>query len=37
MTKFGKSEKMDYPVSYSGTSDFGSFRVKLRKELKLKI
>jgi hypothetical protein len=32
-TKFGRSEKIDYPVYYSGLSGFDSFRVKLRKEL----
>jgi hypothetical protein len=30
-------EKPDYPVSYSRTSCFGSFRVKPRKKLNLKI
>jgi hypothetical protein len=30
-------EKLDYPVRYFGTSDFGSFSIKPRKELDLKI
>jgi hypothetical protein len=30
-------KKSDYPVCYSETSDFGSFRPKPRKELNLKI
>jgi hypothetical protein len=29
--------KLDYPVCYFGASSFGSFRVKPRKELDLKI
>jgi hypothetical protein len=37
MTKFGKSKKPEYPVFYFGPSDFGSFRVKPRNELNLKI
>jgi hypothetical protein len=37
MAKFGKSEKPDCPISYFRPSGFGSFRVKLRNELKLKI
>jgi hypothetical protein len=30
-------KKLDYLIFYSGTSGFGSFRVKPRKELRLKI
>jgi hypothetical protein len=30
-------EKLDCPVSYSVTSGFGSFRIKTRKVLNLKI
>jgi hypothetical protein len=37
MTKFGKSEKADHPVSYFKLSDFGNFRAKQRNELYLKI
>jgi hypothetical protein len=37
MTKFDKSGKLDYPVCYFGTSDFGSFRIKSRKELNSEI
>jgi hypothetical protein len=37
MTKFGKVKKLDTPFSGFGQSDFGSFRVKSRKGLKLKI
>jgi hypothetical protein len=34
MTKFGKSKKMDHPVSYSGLSGFDSFRIGIGHELK---
>jgi hypothetical protein len=37
MTKFGKFEKPNYPVSYFGLSGFSSFRAKPRKELNSKI
>jgi hypothetical protein len=37
MTKFDRSRKLDYLVCHFGTSSFGNFRAKLRKELKLKI
>jgi hypothetical protein len=37
MTKFGETGKPDYPISYSGISGFGSFYVKPRNELNLKI
>jgi hypothetical protein len=31
MTKFGKSRKLDHPVSYSGLSGFSSFQNRNRK------
>jgi hypothetical protein len=37
MTKYGESEKLHCPVSYFGTSGFGGFRAKPKKELNLKI
>jgi hypothetical protein len=36
MTKFKSKKKSDYPICYSETSDFTSFRVKLM-EINLKI
>jgi hypothetical protein len=35
MTKFDKSKKPYYPIYYFRTSDFDSFRIKLRYELLL--
>jgi hypothetical protein len=37
MTKFGKSEKSDYPVCYFGTYSSSSFRIKPTRKLNLKI
>jgi hypothetical protein len=36
MTKFGKSKKMDHPISYSRTSGFDRFRGGPRTRDKLK-
>jgi hypothetical protein len=33
MNKFGKAEKTDVPVPYSGQSSFDNFRTRTRQEI----